>query len=82
MASFPTSRRASSGIGDWSEGDIANYLETGFTPEFDSVGGAMVDVQKNMARLTAEDREAIAAYLKAIPPQANGFPAQQQKPAN
>ena len=39
------------GIGDWSEGDIANYLETGFTPDFDSVGGAMVDVQKNMAQL-------------------------------
>lgn len=51
----------------WSETDIASYLETGFTPEYDSVGGAMVKVQQNMARLTAEDREAIAAYLKAIP---------------
>ena len=27
------------GIGDWSESDIAYYLETGFTPDFDSVGG-------------------------------------------
>ena len=33
----------------------------------DSVGGAMVSVQKNMALLPKEDREAIAAYLKAIP---------------
>ena len=33
--------------------DIANYLETGFTPDFDSVGGAMVDVQKNMAHADA-----------------------------
>ncbi len=32
------------GIGGWSAADIANYLETGFTPEFDSVGGAMVEV--------------------------------------
>ncbi|MDZ4370157.1 MAG: glycosyltransferase, partial [Phenylobacterium sp.] len=32
----------------------AGYLETGFTPEFDSVGGSMVKVQQNMARLTAE----------------------------
>lgn len=54
-------------LGGWSESDIAYYLETGFTPEFDSVGGSMVAVQKNMARLPAEDREAIAAYLKAIP---------------
>ncbi len=63
------------GIGGWSAADIANYLETGFTPEFDSVGGAMVEVQKNMAELPAEDREAIAAYLKAIPPHPNGYPA-------
>ncbi len=55
------------GFGGWSAGDIVNYLETGFTPEFDSVGGSMVSVQKNMAQLPKEDREAIAAYLKAIP---------------
>ncbi|MGB3539648.1 MAG: cytochrome c [Mesorhizobium sp.] len=69
------------GIADWLEEDIANYLETGFTPDFDSVGGAMVDVQANTAKLTQEDREAIAAYLKAIPPRPNGYPAR-QKPAN
>jgi mono/diheme cytochrome c family protein len=51
----------------WSESDIAYYLESGFTPEFDAVGGSMVEVQENMARLRPEDREAIAAYLKAIP---------------
>lgn len=65
------------GIGAWSAADIVSYLETGFTPEFDSVGGAMVDVQRNMARLRAVDREAIAAYLKAIPAHANGYPARQ-----
>jgi len=59
----------------WSEADIANYLETGFTPDFDSVGGAMVEVQRNMAQLPAEDRAAIAAYLKAVPPHPNGYPA-------
>lgn len=63
------------GIGAWTAGDIAGYLETGFTPEFDSVGGSMADVQRNMARLRAEDREAIAAYLKAVPPHPNGYPA-------
>jgi mono/diheme cytochrome c family protein len=56
------------GIGDWSQSDIAYALESGFTPDFDSFGGAMVDVQENLAELPASDREAIAAYLKAIPP--------------
>jgi len=51
----------------WSAGDIAYYLESGFTPEYDTVGGSMVAVQENMAMLPKADREAIAAYLKAIP---------------
>ena len=63
------------GIGSWSEADIAYFLETGFTPDFDSVGGSMVDVQKNIALLSADDRAAIAAYLKAVPPHPNGYPA-------
>ncbi len=61
-------------IGGWSQADIAYYLESGFTPEFDSVGGAMVEVQRNMAALTPEDRAAIAAYLKAVPGRPNGYP--------
>ncbi len=52
---------------DWSVEDIAYYLETGFTPDFDSAGGEMVEVIANMAKLPPEDRAAIAAYLKAIP---------------
>lgn len=56
-------------IGSWSEADIANYLETGFTPDYDSAGGSMVEVQRNMAHLPKSDLEAIAAYLKAVPAQ-------------
>lgn len=74
---IPNITSGEGGIGDWSEGDIASYFETGFTPDFDSVGGAMVEVQKNLGRLTPEDREAIAAYLKAVPPHPNGYPARQ-----
>lgn len=55
-------------FGDWSADDIAYYLESGVDPDFDVVGGSMVAVQENMARLDAADREAIAAYLKALPP--------------
>ena len=63
------------GISNWTADDIANYLQTGFTPDFDTVGGAMVEVQRNMAQLQPQDRAAIAAYLKAIPPHSNGYPA-------
>lgn len=62
------------GIGDWSEEDIAYLLETGNTPDFDTIGETMVPVQKNMARLTPGDRKAIAAYLKSLPPRPDAVP--------
>jgi len=52
----------------WSEGEIAEYLSSGFTPEFDVVGGHMAAVVEELAKLPAEDRAAIAAYLKRVPP--------------
>ena len=63
----PAISQSTDGIAGWSAKDIAYYLESGFTPEFDSVGGSMVAVQENMAKLPASEREAIAAYLKALP---------------
>lgn len=68
---IPNITPGSSAFADWSKKDIAYYLESGFTPSFDSVGGSMVDVQENMAKLSASDRQAIAAYLKSIAPQAS-----------
>ncbi|WP_442907374.1 c-type cytochrome [Kaistia sp. MMO-174] len=62
------------GLGDWSAGDIASALETGFTPDFDSIGGTMAEVQRNMAKLPAADREAIGEYLKQVPPVAASKP--------
>jgi len=56
------------GIGDWSEEDIEYFLETGLTPDFDVIGETIVPVQENMARLPAEDRAAIAKFLKTLPP--------------
>jgi mono/diheme cytochrome c family protein len=55
------------GLKAWSQGDIEYYLESGLTPDYDTVGGSMVKVQENMARLPKKDRAAIAAYLKSIP---------------
>jgi mono/diheme cytochrome c family protein len=53
---------------DWNTRDIVFYLETGLDPDYDSAGAQMVSVIANMGRLTIEDRTAIAAYLKALPP--------------
>ncbi len=64
---IPDITPGSESIGQWSEDEIVAYLETGFTPDFDSVGGSMVEVQKNMTHLPKDDLTAIAAYLKAIP---------------
>lgn len=55
------------GLGGWSEADIVFALETGFTPEFEALGGTMSEIQQNMAKLSGEDRRAIARYLKSIP---------------
>ena len=51
----------------WSEAEIVEYLTSGFTPDYDSVGGHMVHVVENMARLPESDRQAVAAYLKMVP---------------
>lgn len=51
----------------WSAEDIEAYLFSGLTPGFDVVGGSMADVVVHMARLSADDRAAIAAYLTALP---------------
>jgi mono/diheme cytochrome c family protein len=62
------------GIGSWSEKDISYALQSGFTPEGDVLGSTMAKVQQNMAQLTPEDRDAIAAYLKSIPAVVNERP--------
>ncbi len=52
----------------WSADEIAEYLKTGFTPDYDSAGGHMALVVENFAKLPAPDRAAVAAYLKKVPP--------------
>jgi mono/diheme cytochrome c family protein len=56
------------GIGDYSERDIERILETGDMPDGDSVGGSMTAVVGNTSKLAAEDRAAIAVYVKSLPP--------------
>jgi mono/diheme cytochrome c family protein len=55
-------------LGDWSAKDIAYLLETGQTPDGDSIGGAMTEVVRHTSQLAPEDRAAIAAYIKSLAP--------------
>ncbi len=53
---------------NWSQADIAEMLKSGILPDFDRVGGEMVEVVRNTAQLTDDDRAAIATYIKSLPP--------------
>jgi mono/diheme cytochrome c family protein len=56
------------GLGDYSVQDIADLLETGRMSNGDSIGGTMRAVIRNTSQLPAADREAMAVYLKSLPP--------------
>jgi mono/diheme cytochrome c family protein len=56
------------GLSNWSQEDIARLLATGDLPDGDSVGGDMGKVVGNTSQLSAEDRAAMAAYIKSLPP--------------
>ncbi|MDH3509297.1 MAG: cytochrome c [Gammaproteobacteria bacterium] len=56
------------GIGRWSVDEIELFLQIGMLPDGDFVGSLMSEViDDNTGNLTAEDRQAIAVYLKSIP---------------
>lgn len=59
---------------DWSETEIVDAFKTGFKPDFDTLGGRMGATQENLAHLPDRDLEAIAAYLKAVPPLPDAVP--------
>lgn len=51
----------------WDAEEIVTYLTTGFTPDYDSVGGHMAHVVENFSKLPPDYATAVAAYLKALP---------------
>lgn len=53
----------------WSPDEVLEYLTTGFTPEYDSVGGHMAHVVENLSKLPDSDRTAVVAYLQRVAPQ-------------
>jgi mono/diheme cytochrome c family protein len=79
--SVPNITPSPDGIGDWSEEDIVYFLETGNTPDYDMVAGSMAAVQRNMAKLTPGDRDAIALYIRSLPPRPDAVPKSERSKA-
>ena len=50
----------------WTKDEIVEYLSSGFTPDFDMVGGKMASVVENISQLSDLDRKLIADYLLRI----------------
>jgi mono/diheme cytochrome c family protein len=57
------------GIGEWSQSDLETFLEIGMLPDGDFAGAGMGEViDENTSQLSADDRRAIAVYLRSLPP--------------
>jgi len=54
-------------IGWWSQDDLVVLFTSGQTPDFSGISGAMQAVQRNLAQLSPQDLQAMAAYLKTVP---------------
>ncbi len=63
----PNITQDETGIGYWSQREIGDYLSTGLTPINTQAGESMAGVVANLAHLPADDRVAMAAYIKTVP---------------
>jgi mono/diheme cytochrome c family protein len=58
-----------SGLGKWSDADIAEVLKSGMTPDGDFVGSSMAEVVRNTSgKMTDGDMRAVVSYLRSLPP--------------
>jgi mono/diheme cytochrome c family protein len=60
------------GLGSWSEAEIVAAFQTGIRPDGRELAPIMP--WRGLATLTASDAQAIAAYLKSLPPVVNKVP--------
>jgi mono/diheme cytochrome c family protein len=72
-----------SGVGAWSNADLAKYLSSGNAPGHGSAGGPMGEaVDKSLSHLLPGDIAAIVAYLRTVPAISNSdLPAPKSVPA-
>jgi len=58
-----------SGLGDWSEDDLVDFLKNGHLADKAQAGGGMAEAVENSFRyLSDSDLHAMAAYLHSVPP--------------
>jgi mono/diheme cytochrome c family protein len=54
---------------DWSDGELKDFLQSGFTPDGDVAAETMAEVVRNTtSKLTPLDLEALVAYLRSLAP--------------
>jgi mono/diheme cytochrome c family protein len=59
---------AADGLAAWSEEDISRYLRTGHSAPAGTFGPMNEVITESTSQLTGDDIEAMAAYLKSLPP--------------
>jgi mono/diheme cytochrome c family protein len=57
------------GLGTWSKTDIETFLATGISAHAIAAGSMLEKISSSTSRMDAQDRAAIAAYLKSMPAQ-------------
>jgi mono/diheme cytochrome c family protein len=71
-----------SGIGQWSDDDVAAYIGHGHANNHGSASGPMGEaVAESLSRLAPEDLKAIVAYVRSVPATSSDLPAQLAPPA-
>lgn len=75
-----TSDRAS-GLGEWTDAQLQQFLSTGHAEEHGPAAGPMADVVENSTRyLTPEDVQAMVIYLRGLPARSSGYKIQSAAP--
>ena len=65
-----------SGIGGWSDDQLAQYLSTGQAPGHGPASGPMAEaVENSLSKLEPDDIKAIVTYLRGVPAQSEASPA-------
>lgn len=63
------SQNPAHGIGDWSAGNLRDFLQTGHSPRGDAIGPMRDVVQFATSKLSDRDLDGIVAYIKSAPAQ-------------
>jgi mono/diheme cytochrome c family protein len=79
---FNISSDKNTGIGAWSDDEVASYLATGHTKSRGTAAGSMGEaVDQSFSQMTPGDIRALVAYVRSVPPVTSDLPATLAPPA-